>query len=49
MKSNQVFLGFIHAQEPLNKPLLLDPKVQDLLNEYADVFLDELPKDLPPE
>jgi len=49
MKNDQAFLGIIHAQEPLNKPLLLDLKVQDLLNKYADVFPNELPKDLPPE
>ena len=49
MKSDQAFLGIIHAQKPLNKPPLFDPKVRDILKDYADVFPDELPKELPPE
>jgi hypothetical protein len=49
MKNNQAFIGIICPQEPEDKPLPLNPKVQDLLNEYANVFSDELPKNLPPE
>ena len=49
MKNNQVFLGVIHAQEPSDKLPPFNLKVQDLLNEYINVFPNELPKDLPPE
>ena len=49
MKNDQAFLGIICPKEPEDKPLPLDPKVQNLLTEYDDVFPDELPKDLPPE
>ena len=49
MKNDQAFLGIVRTKEPEDKPPPLDPKVQNLLTEYADVFPDELPKDLPPE
>ena len=49
MKSNQALLGVICTQESLDKLLPLDLIVQDILKEYANVFPDELPKDLPPE
>jgi hypothetical protein len=49
MKNDQAFLGIIHLQEPKDKPPPLDLKVQELLNEYTNVFLNELPKNLPPE
>ena len=51
MKNDQAFLCVVRPQEPENKnnPPPVDPRVQDLLNEYADVFPDELPKELPPE
>ncbi|KAF8914838.1 hypothetical protein BGZ52_000775, partial [Haplosporangium bisporale] len=49
MKNNQAFLGIVCPKEPEDKPPPLDPKVQNLLTKYANVFPDELPKDLPPE
>ena len=49
MKNDQAFLGIVRPKEPEDKPLPLDPKVQNLLTEYTDVFPNELPKDLPPE
>ncbi|KAG0079303.1 hypothetical protein BGZ93_003225 [Podila epicladia] len=52
MKKTQAFLAVIQPQEPgtdKNKPPSIDPKVQNLLTEYADVFPDELSKVLPSE
>ncbi len=52
MRKEQAFLAVIRPKEPetdKKEPLPIDPKVQDLLTEYADVFPDELPKSLPPE
>ncbi|KAF8974123.1 hypothetical protein BGZ52_009668, partial [Haplosporangium bisporale] len=49
MKNDQAFLGIVCPKEPKDKPLPLDPKVQNLLTEYANVFPNKLLKDLPPE
>jgi len=49
MKNDQAFLGIVHTKEPEDKPPPLDLKVQNLLTKYADVFPNELLKDLPPE
>ena len=47
MQKEQAFLAVIRPKEPetdKKEPLPIDPKVQNLLTEYADVFPDELPK-----
>jgi hypothetical protein len=49
MKNDQVFLGIICSKEPEDKLLPLSLKVQELLNKYADIFPNELLKNLPPE
>ncbi|GJJ75507.1 hypothetical protein EMPS_07865 [Entomortierella parvispora] len=51
MKKEQAYLCIIRPQESEDKkvdPSPVDPRVQALLDKYADVFPDALPKDLPP-
>lgn len=48
----QAFLAVLQSQEPdtdKNKPPHIDPKVQDILNEYTNVFPNDLLKSLPPK
>lgn len=55
MKTEQAFLCLIHPKKEENDkndkkdPDPVDPRVQDILTEFADVFPNELPKELPPE
>ena len=52
MKKDQAFLCIVHPKEPnddKDDSLSINPKVQDLLAEFSDVFPDDLLKDLPPE
>jgi hypothetical protein len=52
MKKDQAFLCIVCPKEPNDDKdgsLSINPKVQDLLAKFSDVFPDELLKNLPPE
>jgi hypothetical protein len=46
-KDSEYIVFYISYTKEL--PILTDPRINDLFIKYADIFLEELPKELPPK